>query len=1127
MRPNFLTRATQSTITFAILSSVAALSQTTSGSINGLVTDPSGAVVPNASVVAINTTTGVRTPTTSNDAGVYSLRFLPIGTYRIDVTATGFSPLTIPQFTLEINQAAKIDAHISAAGAATTVDVEANLAPILDTNDGTLGLSLSSNDISKIPLNGRNFSSVTLFQPGAVNTDPTGLTSNNAIERNTFNSGVVTINGNRAQANNYTLDGIDINETQNNLIGYNIAPDAIGEIRVISANAPAIYGNVNGGDIVTVLKSGTNNFHGSAYGFLENQKLTANTWANNFSGVSQNPYTQSIFGGTIGGPILHNKLFFFADYEGARNHRGGSGTASVLTAAMRQGDFSALEGLKNADGTPAPIQLYDTQNGFQPYANDQGLAVNNPVVRYLAAHPEFYPLPNHTPTDQLIQNNFIGPTNSRVRNDQGDVKIEWDPRAADKITAFYSQGIASDTSNAVLAISFPNQDSYPDHLGGATWVRTLSPSIVNEARVGFTRIRWDSNIPFDSTGAFSNGDAVVGIPAPAPQQFAGFAYQNVSNNLSGVGVPGQAQILRDNTYSYGDTLTIQRGKHFLSIGAQVLRYQQNFFLYGNGGQLGTFGFNGNYTGLQGAAGYGPADWVLDRSSDQTVSLSNGAFGQRQYRVSGFFQDDWKVSDRLTLNLGLRYEYDQPYAEVNNRTANVFLDGPQRGIVEYAGHVPTGAPAGSVVCSNPGCYQPTYDQFQPRFGFAFQATPRFVLRGGYGTTSFLEGNSSGERLINNPPFSNFSALTAPTPTATSGGSPFSVQNGFAISSSSQNLSGFTAYPQHIQPAYLQEFSLTTEYQINNTTSVQIGYIGELGQHLVDYLNANQLTPAQASAGAAGPFDSLVGSGNRLFDIESEAYSSYNAAQLTLRHRVSKGFQATVNYTYAHALTNSQGNFGASNVSGPTATQDGYNLAGDYGPADQDVRHNLSANGSYALPFGKGRAFGGNVNRALELVLGGWRIDGTVIAYSGLPLTITSPQNSGTNSYGGSRANQYRKLTVVNRGVAHWFGTDASAVPCSGADNGSCAYGPEASFAFGTSRVGAERAPGFEQIDTTANKDFHITEAQSIGFNADVFNVFNFASYGNPGTDVSNPSSFGQITNTRSGPRTVQLALHYNF
>ncbi len=382
-----------------LVSASAALSQTVTGSISGTVIDPSGAVIPHANVVAVNTATGVHTPVVTNDAGVYSIRFLPIGLYQLEVTSQGFSTFTVPQFSLEIDQTAKIDAHLRV-GATNTVQVQSGVAPILDTTDGTLGLSLTANQIATIPLNGRNFSSVTLFQPGAVNTDPTGLTGANAIERDTYNSGVVTINGNRAQANNYTLDGIDINEGQNNLIGYNPAPDAIAELKVISANAPATYGNVSGGDVVSVFRSGTNQFHGSAYAFLENQKLNANSWSNNHQNpiIAINPFTQTQFGGTFGGPILKNRLFFFVDYEGVREHSGGVGSASVLTQGMRGGDFSVLESIAK------PIQLYDSENNFAPYVNDRNVPVKNPVASYLIAHPALYPLPNAAPSDGVVQN---------------------------------------------------------------------------------------------------------------------------------------------------------------------------------------------------------------------------------------------------------------------------------------------------------------------------------------------------------------------------------------------------------------------------------------------------------------------------------------------------------------------------------------------------------------------------------------------------------------------------------------------------------------------------------------------------------------------------------------------------
>lgn len=1121
-------------VLFSLCAIPSASAQTVTGNITGTVTDPSGAIIPGATVTAKNVATGVETPATTNSAGAYTIRFLPIGQYQVSVSATGFVTAQYPAFQLEVNQTAKIDIKLQVGAESQTVSVEGGIPPILNTNDGTQSTVLSTTAIQNIPLNGRNFSSVTLFVPGAVNTDPTGMTGNNAIERNTFNNGIASVNGNRNQANNYTLDGIDINEGQNNLIGYNPAPDAIQEIKVISSNAPAEYGNVNGGDVISVLKSGTNHFHGSAYGYLENENLDANTWFNNhlLPIIPINPYTQTTFGGTIGGPIKHDKLFFFADYEGVRRHSGGSDTASVFTPAMRAGDFSAL----SVSGT----QLYDTQNNFAPYVNNQ-VPILNPVAKYLFAHPELYPLPNATPSDDLAGSNYHGSTRKFVVNNQGDVKIEWDPRASDKITGFYAQSDAFDGQTAVLAISFPSQNVYPTKLGGATWVHVFSPSIVNSARIGFTRVRWDNSIPTDPTGAFGlNGNALVGIPFGA-QSYSGFSGQSFQNStLSYLGTPANVQVLRDNTYSYGDNLTWQYGLHLFSMGVEAIRYQQNYINTNNFGFLGTFTYSGSFTSnpnsnITNGPGYSPADFVLDRVGEAQVTAPGGLVGNRQWRSAGFFQDDWKVLPNLTLNLGIRYEYDEPWYEVNDKTANVLLS---TGQVIYAGPVPASAPAGSGRCGNRSCYQPNYSQIMPRIGFAYQVTPRWVLRGGYGATSFFEGNAGNQRLTSEPPFVVANDKRALTPSAASGstpasgGTPYTVEEGFTSKPGDINFAGqtYSAWPQNIRPAYIQEFNLTTEYALTDSTSLAVAYVGETGQHLIDYRNANQLT----SFNAVAPYVNLVGQGGSLLVTESNAMMNYNAGQATLRHRATHGFEYTVNYTYARAMTNSSGNYGTPNISGSNgAFQNGYNSRADYGPAGQDVRNALSAIGNYALPFGHGKQFGSNANRLVDAAMGGWSISGSVIAYSGFPVTINGPQESNTNSFGQSRANQYRKLKIRNRSIENWWGTDPSAIPCltPGQDNGVCAYGVAGVNTFGTASIGSERAPGYEQIDASAFKDFHITESQLIGFRADFFNLFNIASYDNPDNNITDTTNFGNISNqgtpVRSPARQIQLSLHYSF
>ena len=1113
--------------------------QNVTGSVTGQITDPSGALIAKARVVAENVATGVRTGSETNDSGVYSIRLLPVGQYRLVIDAPGFGELTTPLFALDIDQTAKLNERLSV-GASSTVDVS-TVAPILNTNDSSLGITLSTNEIANIPLNGRNFSSVTLFQPGAVTTQPTGFTGNNAIERSTYNDGIASINGNRNQANNYTLDGADLNEPQNNLIAYNPAPDALAEVRVISANANASYGNANGGAIVSILKSGTNQFHGSAYGFLENYNLDANTWGNKHQTpiVPKNPFTQSIFGGTIGGPIFRDKLFFFVDYEGTRRHTGGTTSASVLTQAMRNGDFSVLL----AQGANS-VQLYDTQSGFAPYANNQ-VPIVNPVAKYLFAHPELYPLPNATPTDPFISNNYQGPQRSFTTNNQGDVKIEYDTSAANKFTAFYSQSNANDFTTALLPVFFPSPNSFPTKLGGGSWIHTFSSAIVNEARVGFTRVRWDQGIPTDPSGLFgTKGNSIVGIPF-SDQIYDGFTSQGFGG--SNVGTNANPQVFRDNTFNYQDNLTWQRGRHLLSFGVQAIRYQQNYVNSDNYGFLGTQNYSGAFTrDINGGGGYAPADFLLDRVSNTQIASPLGRISNRQWRDSGYIQDDFKASPTLTLNLGLRYEYDQPWYESNNKTANVLLGS---GTVEYAGSLPAGAVAGSVVCPTRACYNANYAQFMPRVGFAFQALPRLVVRGGYGGTSFFEGYSFNQRLTSSPPFASGSNVNSNTPsgpsaTAPNGspGNPRRVEDGFP--SGVNNFAGYSVWPQNTKPAYINQFNLTTEYELSNKLSVSVGYLGETGQHLADYRNGNQLTLAQAMVvaaspdqnnplpGGVAPYTTLVGQSGSLLITESNAMMNYNGGQVTLRQRATRGLEYTVNYTYSKSMTNSAGNYGTPGIAGSAGAfagnwQDGNNGHADYGPAGSDVRHNINAILVYGVPFERGQTYGGSTNRYVDLLAGGWKISGSLIAYSGLPITISGPGNNNTNSNGGQRANHYRKLVIRDRSINQWFGSDASAQGCLGPDDGVCAYGVAAPFTFGTASVDSERAPGYRQVDGSAFKDFHITEGQALGFRADFFNLFNIASYGNPDNNVNDVSTFGLISSVRSPQRQIQFSAHYTF
>lgn len=1090
--------------------------QTITATINGLITDKSGAVVPNATIVAKNVATGVETRVNSNAAGEYSIRFLQIGQYTVTVTSNGFQTFLSPSFSLEVNQVAKIDAPLNVGTGTETVTVTSEVQPILDTENATIQGTFTANTISNLPINDRNFSSITEFLPGSVPTQPTGMTGTNAIERDTNQSGQVAINGNRNQTNNYLLDGVEINETINNVIGYNPSPDALENLTVITSNAPAEYGNVNGGDVIAVTKSGTNTFHGSAFAFLKNANLDANSWANNFSGTPKQPFTQTIFGGTIGGPVLKNRLFFFADYEGIRYHTGGTQVVSVIPAAWRTGNFSSLGG---------QLYHYVAGQGQVAYANNQ-VAITNPVATYLFAHPELYPEPNKASVGGVGQNNYIGSYKNVVRNDQGDVKVDYKFRSRDSVMARYSQGEASDaTPITPLFISFPTSSDYPFKGIAISEVHTFSSAIVNEFRAGWSRVRWTQGVPIDYTGTFGNtGNTLLGIQYAQP--YAGFSYQDFGGNspawststnstgtsyFTGIGTTGGGSSLIDNTYTYGDDITFQFAKHTIRAGVEILRYQQNNFYPGNDGVMGREQYAGAFTGNQ------IADFITNQVYFSGVAKNVGRSGQRQYRDAGFVQDDWKASDKLTVNLGLRYEYDQPIFEVHDKQANVDLATAQ---YYYAGT----AQAAIAFGDGHALYHPVYTNLMPRIGFAYQAAPRFVVRGGYGITNYLEGTGANLRLNFNPPFQPSYTDTSAVASATSSGNPQVSQTALPASfSASASSNTLRAWDSSLKPAFIQEFTLGTEYQVNNNTSVMLAYLGQTGQHLIDARAANQITLAQAVAndasGAAlytgAPYANLVTKTGSIVETQTESMMNYNAAQLTLRHRQSAGLEYQINYTFSKAMTNNPGFFGTAGVNGASAYwQDAYNGRADYGPSGFDTRHNLSATGVYLLPFGRGKQFGSNMNWALDELVGGWKITGAAILYSGLPVTISGPDTTHTDNKA-SRANQLAKLNLSNRSLTNWFGSNVHT-----------AYQATVGEQFGNAGVGSERAPGYRSIDMTAGKAFHTYREQNLEFRADLFNAFNIVSYGNPDNGISD-ANVGQITDSRSIPRQIQLSLHYNF
>jgi hypothetical protein len=1107
------------------LAALQGVAQTVTGAVRGTITDPSGAIVSGATVTATNTASGVATATKTNGTGEYSIRFLQIGQYKLTVVAPGFETAGYGPFALEIDQMAKVDIPLRVGATSATIDVSGQMQPILNTENATLGETFTENTINSIPLNGRDFTQLTVYTPGSVAPGFSSFGGGDSTERAVDAGNEVAVNGNRQQSNNYLLDGQEINENLNNTLGYNPSPDALAEIRVIASNANAEFGNVNGGTVLAVMKSGSNSLHGSVFGFLKNYNLDANSWSNddNVVPTPKNPYTTVQFGGTLGGPIIKDKLFFFVDYEGMRYHGAGETTSSVVPAAFRTGDLSSL---LSVQGT----QLYDTQtidpatNQPKAYANNQ-IPINNPVATYLFGNPKAYPLPNNPTSDPLgIYNNFIGASAGFSQNDQGDAKVDWQLHAGDKFSFRYSQGYAADGTTAdPLPVNFPIANNYPDHFFDANWVHTLSPSMVNSFTANYGRIQFNNGVSTDPSGIFGlTGNTLVGIPGN-PQKTAGFSAQNF-NGTSGNGYPSgfgtnpSPEIFVDNVFGYSDNFTWQKGRHLLKFGGEFLRYEQNSFYPGNDGELGAFNYTGGYSSNPYAANASPypfADFLLDRVQDVQIGAVTGLTGQRQWRDGIFAQDDFKLDTKLTLNIGVRWEFDQPIYETNNKMANVNMDTLQ---IEYAG----------VDGNSRALYDADYTQFQPRFGFAYQLQPRLVVRAGYGISSYLEGTGANLRLTQNPPFHTDFEETGVNPSTAAGYSPgvfYQASNGFPTTQVPTTT--FYIWPKNLKPAITQEFSLTTEYQLSHASTLQLGYVGILGHHLTDPYWGNQWT----SPTAVAPYASIVGQGGVAKITGTESASNYNALQAVFRQRLSAGFELTANYTYSKSMTDDIGFYGVSNIySGQYYQQNAYDFGSEWGPAGMDTRHNISVTGVYDLPFGTGKMFGSNWNPILNSAIGGWKLSGAQVYYSGFPVTVSSPANysSTVNAFtGAARPNQLRPLNATNRSINAYYGTAVQGTSCGpNQDDGNCVFAQQPNNAFGTVRPGSLRAPSFQNIDMGVFKSFPFWHENRLDFRADLFNTFNIADYAPPDSGMTD-GNFGQITGTVNGNRSVQLSLKYAF
>ncbi|MBV9268094.1 MAG: TonB-dependent receptor, partial [Acidobacteriaceae bacterium] len=865
--------------------------QQVTASITGQISDPSGAVIQGARITATDTQRGTQYTAESNADGRYNITNVLVGTYNVRVEKTGFESAAQSNITLQLNQIAKLDFSLPIGNVATTVEVT-TAAPVLQTESTQLGQVIDSRTNTTLPLATRNYVQLTLLAPGSINPNPSTFTNG----QTTANSGRPYVNGNREQANNFILDGMDNNQVSDNLVGYAPSVDAIQEFNEITQNAPAEFGNFMGGIISTQIKSGTNQFHGDAFEFFRNDVLNANDWANNFNGASRAALRYNEFGATLGGPVIRDKLFFFVDYQGERYDTPTSVSAtSVFTAKERTGDFSELL---------PKIQLYnpfDIVNGKRvPFTNNQIPANLLDPVAMKILNSSAYP----QPTGPGLINNLLYATHSAINGDQGDARVDWNASDKDRVFGRFSHSMIENPSTNNVPIFYNSFANYPTYNGVLDWVRTISPTVVNDARFGV-------NYVLVNNGAAANGVAnlpqTVGLPDIPSSILPSMSLSG--GNAAGIGNADVYQLFADTVIQYEDTMVINKGVHTFHLGFQGWRDRIDTFYSGNNGRAGTFTFDGRYTAgpnplaTSGAgSGIAEADFILGLPSQIGAGVNGGTWGQRANIFSAFFQDDWHVSPSLTLNLGLRYELHTPWVEVKNRQANFGLFS---GAVEIAGQN--------------GNSEALYNQYngitnyQPRIGLAWNVRNSMVVRAAYTLSSYMEGTGTNLRLPINPPFAheesaNYTSDSLPGSALSQGFIPFqgAVADPFAGAT-------LRVWDPNDRPAVSNQWNFTVQQQLGNSTTLQAGYVGQRTTHLavpMPYLQ-RQLLPD----GTTAPSPYLSGNPTLQNDIAqisgtaTNGNQSYNALQAVLQKRLSGGLEYSVAYTYSKCMTDSSGYYGS--------------------------------------------------------------------------------------------------------------------------------------------------------------------------------------------------------------------------
>lgn len=1136
-----------------LIASQVSQAQEVTASIVGTITDQSGAAVAGATVKANSVERGLAYTAVTNNDGLYRISPVPAGTYKLTVEKQGFSSVSHEAFVLTVNQVARVDVGLKVGQVSETVEVTGS-APVLETDVTQVDTIINAATNDSLPLAARNYVQLTLLSPGAVTTNPKGFsTGNNTAD---FSSARPLINGNREQANNFLLDGMDNNQVSDNLLGYTPAPDAIEEFNLITSNAPAEFGNFEGGIINATIKSGTNSFHGDVWEFFRNDKLNANSWSNNLHELEKSKVRWNMFGGTFGGPIIKNKLFVFADYQGQRFNIPSSGGANtVFTAAERTGDFSDVCTQKGGSFTGpngtctggTGVQLYNpcasfaapctptspaagTRNPFP--LNQIPAAMISPVASALFAS-SLYP----APINNQIQDNAVNVTASAFKVNQGDLKLDFKATEKDSISYRFTREYQENPSTNSQVLLSNALSSTPIYNTVGDWTRTISNNLVNDARIGWSHVTVNTGTAWDSSvGQFGN---TLGIGNGNPGSLDGLLGLNFTRaNISNLGTQESTASFDDHVWQFEDGLSWTHSRHNFKFGGQFWRQKINTFYAGNNGQLGHLDFDGRFTQSSSSGantGDGGADFLLGLPFQYGRGVSTGKTWEQSSNIIGIYaQDNWRVTDHLTLNLGLRYDAHTPWVETHNQQANYNFG---TGNIELAGQ------GGASRALYKGFYGGR--DFQPRIGFAW--TPevlggKTVVRGAFTMSSYMEGTGTNLRLTLNPPFTPaeinvlYNSAQLPGTNTTDGivGSAAAAPCDAPAYLCYENTL-LRVWDPAVQPAIAEQWNFTIQHQLTHDTTFQIGYVGQKGTHLMvpfDYAQRVSLPNSACGAppcSAASPFfsqntalyDALGGGGPgaTVSGTRSNGNMEYNSLQAVLQKQMSHGLQYQVSYTFSKCMSDSTGYYGAwdNALSASAYWQNIYDPRAEWAPCYYDATHVISAYAIYDLPFGRGKTYGQDMNKVVDAVVGGWKISPIVSWRTGWPLPVFGGQdNTGTFSRGfRPDCNSIPSITntmIPGVGV-QWF-----------TNNGNFTQPATGSFGNCAPQLGGLRGPHYTDVDLSLHKDFQMTERFKLQFRTDFINLFNHVNFEAPNTGIG--PTMGQITSAEP-PRNIQLALKLYF